>query len=100
MKQTVNFTAFVDAFKVRERYNQFGGYDGLKALFDYLEYYEESTGEEIELDVIGLCCEYTYYGTVAEYNEDYEAECESMKDVEEVTTVIPIDDEAFICANW
>jgi len=29
-----------------------------RALFDHLENVEEDTGEQIELDVIGLCCDY------------------------------------------
>ena len=32
--------------------------EGLRALFAYLTDFEESIGEEYELDVIGLCCEY------------------------------------------
>lgn len=43
-----------DAFLRANRSNQFS-YDGLKALFDHLE----SMGEDLELDVIGLCCEYS-----------------------------------------
>ena len=57
MKQSVNFSAFVDAFHAHNRYDSFG-YDGLRVIFDYLESYEEDTGEEIELDVIAICCDY------------------------------------------
>lgn len=28
-------------------------------MFDYLEQYEADTGEEIKLDVIALCCEFS-----------------------------------------
>ena len=56
MKQSVNMYDFERAFKNFERMNNFS-YDGLKALFEYLEDYEEDTGEEIELDVIALCCD-------------------------------------------
>lgn len=34
-------------------------YEGLKALHDYLDDLSEETGENIELDVIAVCCEYT-----------------------------------------
>ena len=61
MKQSVNFTAFVDAFRAHQRYDQFG-YAALKVIFDYLEEYEDSTGVEIELDVIAICCDYTVQG--------------------------------------
>jgi hypothetical protein len=57
MKQSVNFSAFVDAFHAFDRYDQFG-YEALKVIFEYLEEYEDSTGAEIELDVIAICCDY------------------------------------------
>lgn len=34
-------------------------YEGLKILFEYLEEYEMDIGEELELDVIGLCCDFS-----------------------------------------
>jgi hypothetical protein len=58
MKQSVNFCEFVDQFRAHDRYDQFG-YDALRVLFDYFEEYEQSTGEEMELDVIAICCEYS-----------------------------------------
>lgn len=58
MKTTVNFCNFCDAFLNMNRDTQFT-YDGKRVLFDWLEEYEASTGEELELDVIALCCEYS-----------------------------------------
>ena len=58
MKTTVSCYDFERAFVDAGRKDQFS-YEGLKALFDYLEEYEESTGQEIELDVIALCCDYS-----------------------------------------
>ena len=58
MKQSVNFSAFVDAFRAHGRYDQFG-YDALQVLFEYLEELEADTGEELEIDVIALCCDYS-----------------------------------------
>lgn len=58
MKTTVSLYDFERAFLDAGRKDQFS-YEGLKALFDYLEEYEESTGEEIELDVVALCCDYS-----------------------------------------
>lgn len=55
---SVTFSNFVDAFRAHERNDQFS-YQGKRALFDYLESYEQDTGEQIELDVIALCCDYT-----------------------------------------
>lgn len=69
MKQTVGFNDFCDAFRRIDREKQFSR-EGLKALFDYLEEYEKASGEDVELDVIALCCEYSEddYATVAAEN--------------------------------
>jgi hypothetical protein len=58
MKTTVNSSQFHDAFHRAGRGSQFS-YEGLDILFGYLEQLEDDTGSEIELDVIGLCCEYS-----------------------------------------
>ena len=58
MKQTIYFTNFVDAFKAYNRMDNFS-YDALKAIFEYIEDYERDSGEEIELDVIAICCEFS-----------------------------------------
>jgi dGTP triphosphohydrolase len=58
MKTTLTFCGFRDAFRAYERMDTFS-YEGAQALFEYLEQYEEDTGEELELDVIALCCDYT-----------------------------------------
>ena len=57
MKQVITEYLFTEAFKDAGRKDQFS-YAGLKALFEYLEEYEEGTGEEVELDVAALCCDY------------------------------------------
>lgn len=57
MKQSITFGQFVDAFHAHDRYDSFG-YNGLRIIFDYLEDYEDQTGEELELDVIAICCDY------------------------------------------
>lgn len=91
MKQTVNFSMFCDAFNNMGRGDNFS-YEGLKALFNYLEEMEENTGEEIELDVIALCCKYTEYDNTieaaGEYGEKYEDEDEALEYLKSSTTVI------------
>ena len=57
MKTTLSVYDFRDAFRKAGRAEQFS-YDGLEILFDYLEQYEEDTGSDYELDVIGICCDY------------------------------------------
>ncbi len=98
MKQSINFSQFCDAFRDMNRNNNFT-YDGKRALYDYLENYEEDTGEEIELDIIALCVEYTEYENLKELQENY-TDIESMEELEEQTTVIKIDDERFIIRDY
>jgi len=57
MYQRITFSDFADTFRRHDRGDQFSYY-ALRALFDHLENVEEDTGEQIELDVIGLCCDY------------------------------------------
>lgn len=85
MKTTVNRYAFERAFADAGRKDQFS-YEGLKALFEYLEQYEEDTGEEIELDVIALCCDY-YEDTPEAIAANYSIEIEGMDEDEIVDAV-------------
>lgn len=78
MKQTINFSQFCDAFRDAGREDQYT-YQGQRALFDMLTEYEEETGQELELDVIALCCEYQE-STVDEVIEDYLIEVELEED--------------------
>ena len=81
-----------------DRNNQFT-YEGKKALFDYLENYEEETDQQIELDVIAFCCEFTEYENLKELQENY-SDIENMEQLEEHTTVIKVNDERFIIQNY
>jgi hypothetical protein len=58
MKTTVYLHDLRTQFHQMGRGDQFS-YDGLRVLFEFLEEYEDSTGSEVELDVIALCCEYS-----------------------------------------
>ena len=98
MKQSVSMYDFERAFKRYERENF--SYDGLKALFEYLEEYEEGTGEEVELDVIALCCEYAEYDSLKEYNDDYGTEYDEIDLIQDDTMLIKIDDERFIILQY
>lgn len=90
MKQGINKYQFIDAFKQSDRKDQFS-YDGLVSLFEYLEEYEDSVGEQIEFDMIALCCEYTEYDNLEEFQNDYGKDYESFDDIENSTTVIYYD---------
>jgi hypothetical protein len=59
MKQTVtHLSQFFEAFKRCGRGEQFS-YEALGLIYDYIEEYEQSIGEETELDVIAICCEWS-----------------------------------------
>jgi len=96
MKQTITFGQFQDAFYNMDRQGQFS-YPAKKALFEYLEEYGDSTGEEIELDVIALCCDFTEYDSLEDFHLEYDAEdCPDIDAIECETQVIRIDNDSFI----
>ena len=76
MKQTINFYEFAAQFQ-SIRPNNFSR-EGLIALWEYLEEWEESTGEEMEFDVIALCCDFTEYESLADYKQDYSDDIENF----------------------
>ena len=100
MKQTISFGQFQDAFYNMDRQNQFT-YKGKKALFEYLEEYEDDTDEQIELDVIALCCDFTEYDSLEDFWQEYDKE--DFPDIEAIeynTMLIPINDDAFIIQTF
>ena len=100
MKQSVNFYAFVDAFHAFKRYDQFG-YTALQLLFEYLEELEQDTGEELELDVIALCCEYSV-DSVADIASNYSidlSECED-DDARFDAVMSYLNDNTSVCGDY
>ena len=98
MIQTISEWDFARAFE-QVRPDNFSR-AGLSALYEYLEDYEDSTGEQIELDVIAICCEYAEYESLEEFQEDYGDDYQSIDEIEQVTTVIPVDDSGFIILQF
>lgn len=92
MKQTIDQYEFRDAFKRMNRADNFST-SGLYALFNYLEQYEQDTGEEIELDVISLCCDYTE-DSIKNVLKEYKLE--SIDALRDHTTVIEVDSDTII----
>jgi hypothetical protein len=95
MKQTINLYQFRDNFN-QSRPNNFS-YEGLAILFEYLEELENDTGNEMELDVIGLCCDFSedsLSSIVDSYSIDLEGEDDheqAVKDyLEDKTTLLGI----------
>ena len=87
MYQTIDtVSSFRDEFRACGRADQFS-YEALGILFDYLEAYEMDTGEEIELDVVSLCCDYSE-GAPEHIARDYNIDTEGMDEDEAVAEVI------------
>ena len=80
MIKTLSIYDFRDAFKAAGRGEQFS-YDGLEVIFDYIESYEQDAGEQIELDVIALCCEWAE-DTVENIIRNYSIDCDDVEDDE------------------
>lgn len=92
MKTTVTRDTFIQAFKDYGRADNFS-HRGLNALYDYFTESEQDTGEEIELDVIAICCEYsedTIDNVLSNYN------LESIDDLDDHTTVIYKDNDTVL----
>lgn len=69
-----NESQFRDAFHHANRANQFS-YEALGMIFDYLN----DSGSDVELDVIGICCEFTedHWETIA---KDYDIDVEDLSE--------------------
>ena len=102
MKTTVSEYEFNRWFE-ENRPNNFS-YAGRQVLFEYLEEYEDSTGEQIEFDPVALCCEYTEYEDLDEFKANYT--CEEYQDIEDwegvndYTITIPVGEKSFIIQNF
>ena len=68
LKTNVNENEFRDMFNAIRPSNF--SYSGLGALFEYLEELSEDIGEDIEVDVIGICCGFTEYKSLEDFNKE------------------------------
>ena len=87
MKQSINEYDFRNAF-IQLRPDNFT-YEGLTALYNHLEDLEQDTGQEIELDVIALCGDFSEYENLEEYKKNYSS-INSIEDIQSATTYISI----------
>ena len=82
MKTSVSICGFDRAFIDHGRQDQFSP-RGRRALFEYLEEYEDSTDTELELDVIALCCDYSEYASAKEAAMEYGMTAEDDEDTQD-----------------
>ncbi|MGL5075482.1 MAG: hypothetical protein ACRDBG_06515 [Waterburya sp.] len=91
MKKTVSQFDFIREFEER-RPDQFSR-RALIELFDYFSEYELNTGEEIEFDMISICCDYTE-STLDEVRENYSLSSDkNVAEFLEDNTVVVYSDE-------
>lgn len=84
MKLTINEHEFIQAFRDCGRSDNFSR-EGKEMLFSYLTEIEETSGEEIELDVIAICCDFVendYDDIIADYGIDVSS-CEDADEKEQ-----------------
>ena len=93
IKQTVNEYEFRRAFETIRPDNF--TYEGLGALYEYLEELSEGTGEDIELDVIAICCDYTEYSE-DEAREEFDIDVDVENWQDEVPDAIASGDDFVI----
>ncbi len=104
MNQTINLSQFRDAFQAIRPDNF--SYDGLGALYEWLEDFADDCGREYSLDVIALCCEFSEMD-LYEINTSYCLDGESFEDMGEAiewlqdrTTVIHVSDDLVIVGEF
>ena len=95
IKKTISKSEFVDEF-IKMRPHSFS-YDGLVALYNYLNDLSEDTGEDIELDIIALCGEYEeealeYF--LIQYGVN------SVEELTSITTVIEVNKNRIIIQSF
>lgn len=89
MKKNINFDDFCNEFVGSQYENNFT-HEGKRALFDYLEEYEQSTGEEINLDIVAICCDFKEYADIEEIKANYNM-IKNIDDLYKYTQVIEFD---------
>ena len=101
MKTTINEYEFLKTFKTwtaNDRNRQFS-HQALKEIFAILTEYEEDTGEELELDVVGICCSFTEYDNIREAASQYDIDLNDYPNDDQ-------DDDLFdelnsnVCSVW
>jgi hypothetical protein len=99
VKQIDNYS-FISSFEAMGRRDQFS-LEALNALYDYFTQLEEDLGEQIELDVIGICCDFTE-GTLEDFKDIYliPEDEDALEYLRERTEVIVTPSGDLVIANF
>ena len=47
------------------------GYKGWNSIGDYLENLSDDIGEDVEVDIVGICCDYSMSESISDWWEEY-----------------------------
>jgi len=86
MKTIIYEDDFISAFQTWQggQYKNNFSIEGLHNLFEYLEEYEEDTGEEINFDMVAIACDYSEYEDKEEFIKEYKlSEIQSFEEWKE-----------------
>jgi len=99
--KTLTKQEFINEFGTYdEGYANYFSYDGLSTLYDYFDDIGYSDEPSFELDVIGICCEFTEYENLEEMLSDYPDDYASLKDIENATLVLPTESGGFVIQQF
>ena len=86
----------ISLFDFRQTFSVYG----LDALFNHFEQIEVDTGEQTELDVIAICCEFSEYNSALEAMGDY-TNIDEYGDIDEDDALEWLNDRTFVleCDN-
>ena len=93
--QTITETDFINSFQSL-RPNNFSR-EGLEALYNH--FWDLSEDQNIELDVIAICCEYSEYENFKEIKKDY-PQVEDHEYLSELTPIIRAKNGNWIIQNF
>ena len=83
-----------------DNYKNNFSYEGANALQAFLDNLSDELDENLEFDPIAWCCEYSEYENIEDFNEQHGTDHESKEDLEQFTSVIDLDGDGFIIADF
>ena len=92
--KTLNENEFINEFGNSGQYANNFSREGLKALYEHL-----SELENLELDVIAICCEYAEYESFDELIADY-SQYTTLESIESETVVIETDSGGYVIRQF
>ena len=101
--------SFIDAFKRSSRKDQFS-HEALEAIYECLEYYSHDSGEDVELDIVAICCEWAEmtwqdvvqsYGLELSFCDTDEERIDAVKEyLQDETTSYHLSDDSFVFVQF